>query len=64
MPQDRLLIETDSPYLAPEPVRGHRNEPSNVAYVCEKIALLRGESPEEVAAYTMENAMRVYGIHQ
>lgn len=64
VPQDRLLIETDSPYLAPEPVRGRRNEPTNVAYVCEKIALLRGESPEEVAAYTMENAMRVYGIHQ
>lgn len=62
VPRDRLLIETDSPYLAPEPVRGRRNEPTNVRYVCEKIAALRGESPEEVAAYTMENAMRVYRI--
>ena len=62
VPQDRLLIETDSPYMAPEPVRGTRNEPANVFYVCEKIAAIRGETPEAVAAYTTENAMRVYGI--
>lgn len=62
VPRDRLLIETDSPYLSPEPVRGRRNEPTNVRYVCEKIAALRGETLEEVATYTTENAMRVYGI--
>lgn len=62
IPRDRLLIETDSPYLAPEPVRGRRNEPTNVRYVCEKLAALRGESVEEVAAYTMENAMRAYRL--
>ena len=62
MPQDRLLIETDSPYLAPEPVRGRRNEPTNVRYVAEKIAALRGEPVEEVAAYTYANACQVYRL--
>ncbi len=62
VPKDRLLIETDSPYMAPEPVRGRRNEPANVRYVGMKLAEIRGESAEEVAAYTTENAMRVYGV--
>jgi TatD DNase family protein len=62
VPRDRLLIETDSPYMAPEPVRGRRNEPGNVRYVGLKLAELRGEAPEEVAAYTTENAMKVYGF--
>ena len=64
IPKDRLLIETDSPYMAPEPVRGRRNEPTNVRYVGMKLAELRGETAEEVAAYTTENAMRVYGISE
>ena len=46
IPKDRLLIETDSPYMAPEPVRGRRNEPANVRYVGMKLAELRGETPE------------------
>lgn len=62
VPQDRLLIETDSPYLAPEPVRGRRNEPGNVRYVCEKVAALRGEAVEDVAAYTTANALAAYRI--
>ena len=62
IPRDRLLIETDSPYMAPEPVRGRRNEPANVRFVGLKLAELRGEDPEEVAAYTTENAKRAYGI--
>lgn len=62
VPKDRLLIETDSPYMAPEPVRGRRNEPTYVRYVAEKIAALRGETLEELAAYTMTNAKNVFGI--
>ena len=62
VPKDRLLIETDSPYMAPEPVRGRRNEPANVRYVGMKMAEIRGEDPEEVAAYTTENAKKVYGL--
>lgn len=64
VPRERLLVETDSPYLAPEPVRGRRNEPGNVYYVAEKIAALRGESLEELAAYTTRNAMDVYRIKE
>ena len=63
VPKERLLIETDSPYMAPEPVRGRRNEPANVRYVGLKMAELRGEKTEEVAAYTTANAMRIYGIN-
>ena len=62
VPRDRLLIETDSPYLAPEPVRGRRNEPANVRFVAMKLAEIRGEDPEDLAAYTFENAERVYGL--
>lgn len=62
VPLDRLLIETDSPYLAPEPVRGRRNEPANVRYVCEKIAALRGMDAAELAQITTRNAMDVYRI--
>ena len=62
-PLDRPLIETDSPYLAPEPVRGRRNNPANVRYVCEKAAELHGIPAEEMARITYENAMRVYRIN-
>ncbi len=64
VPLDRLLIETDSPYLAPEPVRGRRNEPSNVRYVAEKLAALRELPMEELARITTANAMAVYNIHE
>ncbi len=62
VPLDRLLVETDSPYLAPEPVRGRRNEPANVFYVCQKLAELRGLPMEEMARITTENGCRIYGI--
>ncbi len=62
VPMDRLLIETDSPYMAPEPLRGRRNEPTNVRYVGLKLAELLGVPAEEIAARTWENACRVYGI--
>lgn len=64
VPLDRLLIETDSPYLAPEPMRGRRNEPTHVRFVCEKIAALRNMDAEELAAQTTANAMTVYRISE
>ena len=62
VPLDRLLIETDSPYLAPEPVRGKRNNPANVRYVCMKAAELHHMDADAMAEITAENAMRVYRI--
>lgn len=64
IPLDRLLVETDCPYLAPQPLRGKRNEPANVRYVVEKIAEVRGLSPEKVAQATYENACRLFGIER
>jgi TatD DNase family protein len=60
VPLDRLLVETDSPYLAPVPFRGKLNQPAYVKYVAEEIALLRGISPEEVAAATTANFFRLF----
>jgi TatD DNase family protein len=60
VPLDRLLIETDSPYLAPVPYRGKRNDPSLVVHVAEKIAELRGISVQEVAAASTENFYRLF----
>jgi TatD DNase family protein len=62
VPLDRLLVETDCPYLTPEPFRGRRNEPGYVAYTARAIAELRGISMEEVAKATTANAMRLFGI--
>lgn len=59
---DRVLIETDCPYLAPVPYRGRRNEPAYVAEVAKKIAELRGVSVEEVARRTTENALRCFPL--
>ena len=61
-PRDMILIETDAPYLAPVPYRGKRNEPAYVVEVAKKLAALRGETLEEVAAYTTANARRLYGF--
>ena len=61
-PRERLLLETDCPYLTPHPFRGKRNEPAHVALVCRQVALLRGEPQEEVARYTSENAIRFFGL--
>ena len=62
VPLDRILIETDSPYLAPEPNRGKRNDSRNVKFVAQKIADLRGMSIEEISRITYENAMRIFDI--
>lgn len=64
IPWDRLLIETDAPYLAPTPFRGKRNEPSMIPYVGKEIALLRGCSVEEVARATTQNAFRLFTLEQ
>lgn len=62
VPNDKILIETDSPYLAPEPVRGTRNDSTNVKYVAQKIAELKGLPVEEIARITYQNAMRIFEI--
>lgn len=60
IPADRLLIETDGPFLTPHPYRGKRNEPSYVYYVAEKIAELRSVSPEQVSRFTSDNAKNLF----
>ena len=62
VPIDFLLVETDSPYLSPEPLRGRRNMSPNVEYTAKKVAEIKGMTFEDVAAKTKENAMRFYGI--
>ena len=64
VPLDRLLVETDSPYLAPEPKRGRRNEPANVVWVLKKMAELREIPEEEMARITWENGCRVYRMDE
>lgn len=62
IPLDRIVIETDCPFMSPEPFRGRHNDPTRVRYVAEKLAELRGISFEEAAAITTENAKRLYRI--
>jgi len=62
VPRDRLLVETDSPFLAPAPHRGRRNEPAWVARVAEKVAEIWGTTPEEVAEATTANARRLFRL--
>ncbi len=61
-PRDMILIETDAPYLAPTPFRGKRNEPALLIEIAKKIAEVRGETLEEVAAYTTANAFNLYNL--
>ncbi len=62
LPFDRIMVETDSPYLAPEPLRGTRNEPKNVRLVAQKISDIKGVSLEQTAGITKDNAKRLFGI--
>jgi TatD DNase family protein len=62
VPRDRLLVETDSPFLAPVPLRGKRNEPANVVHVAAKVAEVWGLPLDEVAALTTANARRLFRL--
>lgn len=63
VPNEKMLIETDSPYLSPEPNRGKRNDSSNVRYIAEKIANVKGYTLEEVAKITYDNTCRIFEIN-
>ena len=62
VPLDRLLLETDAPYLAPVPFRGKRCDSSLIAHTAQRIAEIRGMTAEDVLKYTKENACRFYGV--
>jgi TatD DNase family protein len=62
IPLENMLLETDSPFLSPVPFRGKRNDPSNLRFIAEKIAMLKGISVVEVARVTTENSKKLFGI--
>jgi TatD DNase family protein len=62
-PLDRIMVETDCPYLAPTPHRGQRNEPAFVVHTAQTLAEIRGQSLEALATATTENAIRLFGLH-
>lgn len=62
IPDDRILIETDCPYLSPEPNRGKRNDSRNVKYIADKIANVKGVSIEKIAKITYDNAKKIYNL--
>ena len=61
-PLERLLVETDSPYMSPVPMRGKRNDSSNLVYIINKIAEVKGLAPEEIERITFENGKRLFRI--
>ena len=62
IPMDRIVLETDSPYMAPEPNRGKRNDSRNIIYVAEKLAQIKKMDVQEVIDITNENARRLFGL--
>ena len=62
MPLDRMLVETDAPFVSPVPERGKRNEPFNVKYTTQKLAEIKGVSFEEFAEQTTKNARELFKI--
>jgi TatD DNase family protein len=62
VPDDRLLLETDAPFMAPMPMRGRRNEPAYLPAIASRIAELRGQTVEHVAAVTTENARALFAL--
>lgn len=63
IPLERIVLETDCPYLAPVPNRGKRNDSSNIQYVIEKLADIKGVTKEQISEVTYQNACRVYGLY-
>lgn len=61
-PLERIMLETDSPYLSPVPLRGKRNDSRNLMYICQTIAQIKGIAPEAVEAATFDNGRRFFGI--
>lgn len=64
VPLDRILIETDSPYMSPEPFRGKRNTPANVKYIAQKIAEIKEKTIEQIAKQTYENTEKIFNIQK
>jgi TatD DNase family protein len=62
VPRDRLLVESDSPYLAPVPFRGKRNEPAWVSHTLGSVAAARGDDPVDLGRVTAANAQRLFGL--
>jgi TatD DNase family protein len=62
LPSDRILLETDCPFLSPEPLRGKTNEPAYIVHTAREVARVRGVSPEEIADITTRNAVRLFGL--
>jgi TatD DNase family protein len=62
VPSDRILVETDCPFLAPQPMRGKRNEPSFVTATLDAVATVRGEEPSALALQTSQNAAALFGL--
>jgi TatD DNase family protein len=62
IPEDRILVETDTPYLSPQPVRGRRNEPAHLVHTIAVVAELRGEAPDALAGRTHANAAAAFGL--
>ena len=61
-PPERILVETDSPYMSPVPLRGKRNDSSNLVYIIQRIAEIKGTTPQEIERITWENGRRLFGI--
>ena len=61
-PNDRILMETDSPYLSPVPMRGKRNDSRNLPYIAEKIGEIKGMTAEAAARLCLENGKRLFGL--
>ena len=62
IPLERIVLETDCPYMSPEPYRGKRNDPSRLCFMAEKLAAIRGLSPEEIQDITLKNGKQLYRI--